>query len=305
MRWAWSSAGARQAKLAGISLGANTEKGLSEVPAGMVSAGSVDAKARYAVLQMVHVAVLCTVGDQATDLLEAVADGKPLPQPDVDLRNEAGLPVLCARIAGRARFATDADSAAMLAELGQMQRPGLLAPEEAGSQYQRFLEQTTLSVFVHELSDAGEMLDARQIILALGLLLQPVMNSVGQPIDKGLCLPLPRNDANCWLVATFWMDLVSRFLARSTYDLTLFLPKGETRSPCLLIGFSAGAASALHGLLDPRATDSVFLRLHESPWVEAYVDNDYALKKLSSYLQLPQMSLAQVLATFQEAFLGN
>ena len=64
-------------------------------------------------------------------------------------------------------------------------------------------------------------------------------------------------------------------------------------------------AFVLQGLFDPRVTDSVFLSLNASPWVEAYVANDYALKKLSSYLLMPQMSLAQVLISFQEAFLGS
>lgn len=205
----------------------------------------------------------------------------------------------------KARAAGEADAAAVLNDLGQLEVPGLMSVGEARDAYQRFLEQTTLSAFVQDLSDISVALDVRQTILALGLLLQPVMNSVGQPIEKGLCLPLPREDFNRFLVATFWMDLLSRFLARSSHDLTLFLPRGVNHKPCLMIGFSAGAASVLQGLFDPRVTSSVFLSLNESPWVEAYVANDYALKKLSSYLQLPQMSLAQVLATFQEAFLGS
>lgn len=205
----------------------------------------------------------------------------------------------------KARAAGEADAAAVLNDLGQLEVPGLLSAGEARDAYQRYLEQTTLSAFVQDLSDISVTLDVRQTILALGLLLQPVMNSVGQPIEKGLCLPLPREDFNRFLVATFWMDLLSRFLARSSHDLTLFLPRGVNHKPCLMIGFSAGAANVLQGLFDPRVTSSVFLSLNESPWVEAYVANDYALKKLSSYLQLPQMSLAQVLATFQEAFLGS
>lgn len=210
-----------------------------------------------------------------------------------------------AEAAGNAHAASEADSTTVLGELSQMEAPGLLPSDQARAQYRRFLEQTTFADFVDALSEARVALDVRQIILALGLLLQPVMNSLGQPIEKGLCLPLPRDDFKRHLVATFWMDLVSRFLARSTYDLTLFLPRGVSHKPSLMIGFSAGAASVLQGLFDPRVTDSVFLKLNESSWVESYVANDYALKKFYSYLQLPQMSMAQVLDTFQEAFLGS
>lgn len=202
--------------------------------------------------------------------------------------------------------AAGADAAAtVLADLSQLQVTGLLPVSEARDAYQRFLEQTTVSALVHDLSGSSVALDLRQTILALGLLLQPVMNSVGQPIEKGLCLPLPQEDFNRSLVAAFWMDLLSRFLERSSYDLTLFMPRGVIHRPCLMIGFSAGAANALQGLLDARVTSGVFLNLSESPWVETYVANDYALKKLSSYLQMPQVSLEQVRTTFQEAFIGS
>lgn len=199
----------------------------------------------------------------------------------------------------------DDDAATVLGELAQLTVPGLMPSAAARLAYRRYLEQTTLASFVQELSDINTALDVRQTVLALGLLLQPVMNSVGQPIEKGLSLPLPRDDVNRFLVGTFWMDLLSRFLVRSAHDLTVFMPRGVNHKPCLMIGFSAGAANVLQALLDPRVTSGVFLGLNESPWVEAYVANDYALKKLSSYLQQPQMSLAQVLDTFQEAFLGS
>ena len=106
-------------------------------------------------------------------------------------------------------------------------------------------------------------------------------------------------------VATFWMDLISRFLAPTQHDLTLFLPRGSNHGACLLIGFSAGSASVLQGLLDARVTAEQFISLGDSPWVEPYVANDYALKKLSSYLKMPQISLSQVLVTFEESFLGT
>lgn len=205
----------------------------------------------------------------------------------------------------KARLAGEGEVPAVLGDLGQAQVSSPLSAQEARQQYLRFLESTTLSALGQDLSTSAAPADVRQILLALGLLLQPVMNSVGQPIEKGLCLPLPREDFARFAVATFWMDVISRFLARSPYDLTLFLPRGLNHRPSLMIGFSAGAANVLQGLLDPRVTDSVFLSLNESPWVEPYVANDYALKKLSSYLLMPQMSLAQVLISFQEAFLGS
>ena len=193
----------------------------------------------------------------------------------------------------------------VLAELGQMPLPGLQTARDAQQAFQRFLDVSTLAGLQRELSAAGGAVDVRQILLALGLLLQPLMNSGGQVIEKGLCLPLPRDESSRFAVAAFWMNVVSRFLVRNTHDLTLFLPRGINHRPCLMIGFSAGAANVLHGLFDPRVTPEVFISLDASPWVEDYVANDYALKKLSTYLLTPQISLAQLLTSFQEAFLGS
>lgn len=201
--------------------------------------------------------------------------------------------------------ASEAAAGDALATLAQTEQPEPVPLPQARQQYQQFLEQTSLGTLLRELADVGDPIDLRQTLLALGLLLQPLLVSAGQAVDKGLRLPLPRDPVSRPLVATFWMDLVTRFVGRTAHDLTLFQMSGEQPGGELLIGFSAGTASALHGLLDTRVTDSVFLRLNESAWVEPYVVEDYALKKLSSYLQMPQLSLAQVMNTFNEAFLGT
>lgn len=210
-----------------------------------------------------------------------------------------------AEAAAKARRASEEQAQAVLTAFAQSRVPALQAPGEARQVYRGFLEASTLGGLQQDISAAGGAVDLRQILLALGLLLQPVMNSGGQAIEKGLCLPLPRDEASRFVVATFWVDVISRFLSRSNHDLTLFLPRGVNHRPSLMIAFSAGAANVLQGLLDPRVTPEVFISLDASPWVEDYVANDYALKKLSTYLLTPQMSLAQLLSSFQEAFLGS
>lgn len=210
-----------------------------------------------------------------------------------------------AEASARARSAGEGDIQPVLSQLGQRQLPALLGAREAQQTYKGWLDTSTLSFLQRDMSAAGGQVDLRQTLLALGLLLQPVMNSGGQSIEKGLCLPLPRSEAARHLVATLWMDLIAAFLARSATDLTLFLPRGINHRPCLMVGFSAGAANALLGLFDVRSTPSVFISLDASEWVEDYVANDYALKKLSTYLLMPDLSLAQLLSSFQEAFLGS
>lgn len=92
LRWVWQRAAARQAAAAAASAGA---AGGTAAPA---DTGTAEAAERHAVTQLVLASVCCTAGDQAGDLMEAAAAGKPLPQPDDSLTNDEGLPVLCARI---------------------------------------------------------------------------------------------------------------------------------------------------------------------------------------------------------------
>lgn len=53
---------------------------------------------RYATSLIVQVALLSTGGATASEVLQAAADGNPMPVPDKRLVNDAGLPVLCARL---------------------------------------------------------------------------------------------------------------------------------------------------------------------------------------------------------------
>ena len=57
--------------------------------------------------------------------------------------------------------------------------------------------------------------------------------------------------------------------------------------------------------LDPQVGAQRFVDLSAPAWVDAQVQSDYAIKKLSSYLEQPQLSLRQMLLTFGEAFLGE
>lgn len=94
LRWAWRRAGASSAAAAGVAAGAAVGAP-SSVIGGQTSG---EEQARHAVMQLVHAACFSVAGDQSSDLLDAAAAGKPLPQPDGDLCNDDGLPVLCARI---------------------------------------------------------------------------------------------------------------------------------------------------------------------------------------------------------------
>lgn len=198
------------------------------------------------------------------------------------------------------------DAATVLADLHSAQSPVPRAAAQTREDYRRFLEHTTLASVSRELQSAhGPGVDFRQALLALGLLLQPLLSSGAQAVDKGLLLPLPADEPFRSCVAAFWLDLVACFVVRTSHDVSVFMPEADSGRARLLIGFSAGSATALHGLLDERALSSAFVALASSSWVEDCLVGNYGLKKLSSYLQLPQMSLAQVVESFHEAFLGS
>ena len=76
--------------------------------------------------------------------------------------------------------------------------------------------------------------------------------------------------------------------------------------PSLAIGFSGDSPALLHAALDPVAAAEHHIDLSAPEWVDDSADHhDYAVRKLGSYLQQPQLSLAQARSTFFETFLGE
>ncbi len=169
-----------------------------------------------------------------------------------------------------------------------------------------FVELQSVASLEAMLRQAGHSIDVRRAVLALGLLLQPVLADGGHSLRRGLLLPLPADALYRPLVASFWLELVVPFLQRGDLEVALFLPeRSAPAAHCLAIGFNGDSAAHLNAVLDPDAGDEVFLDPTPADWVEEHVQQDYAVKKLSSYLQQPQLSLHQALSTFREAFLGG
>ena len=220
-------------------------------------------------------------------------------------------PLVLARLWSRfeqaARHVRAADDAAeVLAELAQVDVEIDIAPAAYDASVRDFVELESIGSLQILLRQAGHPIDLRQTLLALGLLLQPVLGSDGQSLSKGLSLPLPADPYYRPLVATFWLELVVPFLQRGDFEVALFLPRSETPvPPTLAISFSGGSAAHLRAILDPAAAAEAFLDPTPADWVEEQVQGDYAVKKLSSYLQQSQLSLKQAMATFREAFLGG
>lgn len=173
--------------------------------------------------------------------------------------------------------------------------------ESLNPAFQDFLEMQTLGSLQAMLSLEGRPVDVRRLLLGLGILLQPVMSSGTRRIGKGLLLPLPRDPLYRNLVSTLWLDLISGFLARADFELLVMLRHGP--APQLAISFNGVQGRSLQAMFDTRQAEQDFIPLDDPEWVEDHQD-DYAIKKLSSYTSQEDLSLRTARETFRETFLG-
>lgn len=167
-----------------------------------------------------------------------------------------------------------------------------------------FLDLQTIGALDTLLGQAGYECSARQMLLALGMLLQPVMASSSSRLDKSLVLPLPVDPMYRNLVAAFWMHLITPFLARADFELAMFITRMGQR-PALVLGFSGASPQTLQAIMDPQAGQERNITFDHVDWVEEQVDSDYAVKKLSTYLAQANLSLKSALDSLRSAFIGH
>ncbi len=166
-----------------------------------------------------------------------------------------------------------------------------------------FLDMQTIAGLDALLAQSGFTGNVRQLVLALGILLQPVMASGSSRLEKSLVLPLPSDAMYRPLVASFWMHLIAPFLQRADFELALFLASVHGK-PSMVLGFSGASARTLHAIIDPTAGDEQHITLDAADWIEEQLAGDYGASKLSSYLALPNLSLKSAHDSFCEAFIG-
>lgn len=171
--------------------------------------------------------------------------------------------------------------------------------EQQGNALATFLATGTVSSLGALLCRA----DLKRMILALGLLLQPVMQSGAADLQKSLVLPLPVSDDARYAVAAFWMELIAPFLAKADFELALFITQIEFK-PVLVVGFSGAAASTLHAIIDPLFAREQQISFADTGWVDEQVGFDIDLRALSSYLDQPQLPLKLARQLFLQTFIG-
>ena len=167
-----------------------------------------------------------------------------------------------------------------------------------------FLDLQTVGALDVLLAQSGFTGSVRQVLLALGLLLQPVMASSSSRLEKSLVLPLPNDPMYRNLVAAYWMHLITPFLARADFELAMFIARVDSR-PALVLGFSGASAQTLRAIMDPQAGLERHITFDDVEWVEEQVNDDYAIRKLSTYLSQPTLSLKSALESLGTAFIGS
>jgi type VI secretion system protein ImpM len=147
--------------------------------------------------------------------------------------------------------------------------------------------------------------DVAALVLALGMLLQPVMHSGAADLEKSLVLPLPRELQARPPVAAFWMELIAPFLRQADLDLALFFTELES-GPVLVVGFCDACVAALHAIIDPLVGHHQQVSFTDTAWVDEQlaVDANVDVRALASYLDQPALPLRLARELFLDTFLG-
>jgi hypothetical protein len=100
LRWAWLSSVARQAAAgsAAVAAAAALASGGAPSTAAPAELPQAEAAERHLRMQLLASGLASNCGPSGGEVMQAVKDGRPLPEPDKDLRDDDGLPVMCARL---------------------------------------------------------------------------------------------------------------------------------------------------------------------------------------------------------------
>jgi type VI secretion system protein ImpM len=179
-----------------------------------------------------------------------------------------------------------------------------LRPDAHAAAFADFVELQSLDTLQALLAQAGYAGSVRRVLLALGMLLQPVLASSTSRLEKSLVLPLPADPLYRGLVGAYWMHAIAPFLARADFELALFVARIGDR-PRLVLGFGGASAHTLQAIMDPQAGGERHIAFDDLEWVEDQVDTDYAVGKVSRHLQRSDVSLKSALDALCAAFIGT
>jgi type VI secretion system protein ImpM len=143
-----------------------------------------------------------------------------------------------------------------------------------------------------------------RMLLALGLLLQPVMHSQPAELHKSLILPLPLDVSVRQVVAALWLEMITPFLRRSGFDLAIFVTR-QGEQPVLVVGFCGALAETLRALIDPLVGVELQVRLEDTGWIDEQLQFDLDVRALASQLAQPDLPLHLARELFMKTFIGG
>lgn len=146
-------------------------------------------------------------------------------------------------------------------------------------------------------------IDAKQLILALGMLLQPALENGSTDLDKSLVLPLPDSALARYAVAAFWMELITPFLGRADVELALFMTTLAQHN-VLVVGFRGASAQTLRAIIDPLFGAEQQVSFADTGWVDEQIGADIDVRALASYLDQPLLPLTLARELFLQTFIG-
>ncbi len=199
-----------------------------------------------------------------------------------------------------ARCIATNDVASLQGELAGMQLDVACDAGAYEAPWRDYLEIATMAQLDEQIARAGHQASVRQMLLGLGLLLEPVRSQPSQPIGKGLLLPMVPDRLQGALLSALWLQIVLSFIETTDAEIGLLLPQSDPAH--LLLCFNSACARGLAAALDRRAVPDHFVDLRESQWVEDCVRDQSRLQLLSDHLRDPQLSLRRALETFNETF---
>jgi type VI secretion system protein ImpM len=167
----------------------------------------------------------------------------------------------------------------------------------------RFMETATIGALGGLLRQSGTPVDCARLILALGLLLQPIMHSQPADLNKSVVLPLPCDPLQRNRVAAFWLALTAPFLHSASVDIALFITHLDDR-PVLILGSCDAAAETLRAIIDPLAAAEQQISFANTRWVDEQLRTDVDMRKLASYLGGAQLTLKMARDLFLQTFIG-
>jgi type VI secretion system protein ImpM len=221
-----------------------------------------------------------------------------LPASPLVLERHANYQRALTQHAGKAHDATET-----LTALDGMSLEAEPALEKIADDYRHFLNTTTITGLTNALVVDPEQATVRQMVLAIGYLLQPILTNYARPPQKGLVIPLPCAPAGSAFVKALWLDLIGTFLARAEFELGIFSGVHHGK-PSLIVTFNGAAPCAFHALFEKQAALDYLIEVDQASWVEETVAQDASVYKLSGYLEHGELTLQQMVETFRQSFAG-